>query len=100
MSPRGIGGLIGLINRNGVRGYFECFGMQDIEVGKPMAGDSIFRLMSMTKPLIALTALVLYDEGKFGLDDPSRRICPSGLSQRWRNGQLIPAGGPLPRECS
>ena len=96
VAAKNIAGLIGLINRNGVRGYFECFGMQDIEAGKPMAEDSIFRLMSMTKPLIALTALTLYDEGKFGLDDPISKYLPEWAEPKvLENGQLVPAERPI-----
>jgi len=91
VAAKNIAGLIGLIHHNGHRGYFECFGMQDIEAGKPMAEDSIFRLMSMTKPLIALTALVLYDEGRFGLDDAIAEHCPE-----WATPQVLEDGRPVP----
>ncbi|MBM3498387.1 MAG: hypothetical protein FJX74_06915 [Armatimonadetes bacterium] len=96
VAARNIAGLIALIHHDGHRGYFECFGMQDIEAGKPMAEDSIFRLMSMTKPLIALTALVLYDEGKFGLDDPISKYVPEWAEPKvLENGQLVPAEKPI-----
>lgn len=96
VAAKNIAGLIGLIHHNGQRGYCEAFGMQDLEANKPMAQDSIFRLMSMTKPLIALTALVLYDEGKFGLDDPIATFLPEWASPKvLENGQLVPAVRPL-----
>jgi CubicO group peptidase (beta-lactamase class C family) len=96
VAAKNIAGLIGLIHRNGQRGYFEAFGMQDIESGKPMAKDSIFRLMSMTKPVIAVTALVLYDEGKFTLDEPISRHCPEWAEPKvFENGQLVPAKYPI-----
>lgn len=96
VAAKNVAGLVGLIHHNGTRGYFECFGMQDIEAGKPMARDSIFRLMSMTKPLVALTALVLYDEGKFGLDDPIADFLPEWAEPKvLENGQLVPALRPI-----
>ena len=92
VAARNIAGLVALIGCNGHRGYNEAFGMQDIEARIPMAKDSIFRLMSMTKPLIALTALALYDEGRFGLDDPISKVLPEWASpQVLENGKLVPA---------
>jgi CubicO group peptidase (beta-lactamase class C family) len=87
-----VAGLIGLIHHDGVRGYSEAFGMQDIEAGKAMPLDAIFRLQSMTKPIVAVTALTLYDEGKFALDDPIAPHCPEWAEpQVLEDGQLVPA---------
>ena len=91
-----VAGLIGLIHHNGRRGYFEAFGFQDIEAGKEMPKDAIFRLQSMTKPIIAVTALALCDEGRFGLDDPIATHCPEWAApQVLENGQVVPAKSPI-----
>jgi len=87
-----VSGVIGLIHRNGVRGYFEAFGWQDIEAQKPLQKDAIFRLQSMTKPIIAACALSLYDEGKFTLDEPISKHLPEWKEPKvLENGKLVPA---------
>ena len=69
MAKGDVSGVIGLIHHNGERGYFEAFGWQDIEAQKPLPKDALFRLQSMTKPVIAACAMALYDAGKFTLDE-------------------------------
>ncbi|MBU6302514.1 MAG: serine hydrolase [Verrucomicrobia bacterium] len=87
-----VSGVIGLIHRNGERGYFEAFGWQDIEAQKPMPRDALFRLQSMTKPIVAATALTLLDEGRFTLDEPISKHCPEWAESKvLENGQLVPA---------
>jgi CubicO group peptidase (beta-lactamase class C family) len=91
-----VSGVIGLIHHKGERGYFEAFGMHDIEDQKPMEKDAIFRLMSMTKPVIAACALTLYDEGKFGLDDPISKFLPEWKEPQVMEGdKLVPARNPI-----
>jgi CubicO group peptidase (beta-lactamase class C family) len=85
-----VAGIVALIHKNGQRGYFETFGMADIEAGKPMPKDGIFRLMSMTKPVIAVAALTLYDEGKFSPDEPISKHCPE-----WASPKVLEDGKPL-----
>jgi CubicO group peptidase (beta-lactamase class C family) len=87
-----ISGVIGLIHRNGQRGYFEAFGWQDIEAQKPLATDALFRLQSMSKPVVSACALALYDEGLFKLDEPISKHCPEWAQpQVLEDGQLVPA---------
>ena len=87
-----VSGVIGLIHRNGRRGYFEAFGWQDIEAQKPLPKDALFRLQSMTKPVIAACAMSLFDEGKFTLDEPISKHCPEWAEPKvLENGQLVPA---------
>jgi CubicO group peptidase (beta-lactamase class C family) len=87
-----VSGVIGLINRNGQRGYFEAFGWQDIEAQKPLPKDALFRLQSMTKPVIAACAMSLCDAGKFTLDEPISKHLPEWTDPKvLENGQLIPA---------
>jgi CubicO group peptidase (beta-lactamase class C family) len=91
-----VAGVIGLIHKNGKRGYFEAFGMQDIEAAKPMAKDAIFRLQSMSKPVVAVGALTLLDEGKFTLDEPiSKHLSEWAEPKVLENGQLVPAKHPV-----
>jgi CubicO group peptidase (beta-lactamase class C family) len=91
-AKKNVAGLIALIHGNGQRGYCETFGMADIEAGKPMPEDAIFRLMSMTKPVIAVAALTLVDEGRFTLDEPIAKHCPEwSAPQVLEGGSLVPA---------
>lgn len=87
-----VAGIVALISRHGKIGYFETFGFQDREANKAMPKDAIFRLYSMTKPIVAAAALILFDEGKFTLDEPISKHCPE-----WKTpvvtvkGQTVPA---------
>jgi CubicO group peptidase (beta-lactamase class C family) len=92
VAAKNVAGIAALIHKNGVRGYFETFGMADIEKGKPMATNAIFRLMSMTKPVIALAALTLLDEGRFTLDEPISKHLPEWREPKVKEGgQVVPA---------
>jgi CubicO group peptidase (beta-lactamase class C family) len=87
-----VAGIVALINRNGQIGYFEAFGFQDIEAAKPMPKAAIFRLQSMTKPVIAVAALTLLDEGKFTLDEPISKHLPEWKEPHvLQDGKLVPA---------
>ncbi|MBN8457250.1 MAG: serine hydrolase [Verrucomicrobia bacterium] len=96
VANKDVSGVIGLIHRNGLRGYFEAFGWQDIEAQKPLSEDALFRLQSMSKPVIAACAMALFDEGKFTLDEPISKHCPEWAEPKvLENGQLIPARRPI-----
>jgi CubicO group peptidase (beta-lactamase class C family) len=69
-------GGVGLIVRRGGIAYFETYGQQDKETGKPMRKDSIFRIYSMTKAVTGVAAMTLYEEGKFSLTDPVSKYLP------------------------
>ena len=89
---KNVAGISAIIGKDGVRGYFETFGVADIEKGRAMEKDAIFRLMSMTKPVIALAALTLYDEGKFDIDEPIAKHCPEWADSTVKEGdQIVPA---------
>ncbi len=65
------------VARKGVTVYREKFGCADIEAGKPLEFDAIFRIMSMTKPVTAVAAMLLYEEGHFDLNTPIHRFLPA-----------------------
>ncbi len=71
-----IAGAIGLIARRGKIGYFETWGMMDKESAKPMRKDTIFRIYSMTKAVTGVATMMLYEEGKFFLNDPVSKFLP------------------------
>jgi len=69
-------GVVALVHRNGVEGYSDVLGFQDEEGRQPMRRDTIFRIASMTKPIVSVAALMLLEEGKLRLDDPIERWLP------------------------
>lgn len=71
-----IAGAVTLVARHGVVVWFDARGKQDRENGKAMRTDSIFRICSMTKPIVTLAVMMLYEEGRFQLDDPVAKYIP------------------------
>jgi CubicO group peptidase (beta-lactamase class C family) len=69
-------GVVALIARRGKIAYFKAFGMQDKAMGRPMARDSIFRLYSMTKPIVSVAVMQLVEEGKLALYEPISKYLP------------------------
>ena len=67
-------GIITAIARRGKLEHLSLHGMADIESGRPMAEDAIFRIYSMTKPITSVAVLMLYEEGRFHLSDPASTI--------------------------
>lgn len=71
-----IAGAVTLVIRRGHVAWFKAQGMQDREASKPMPTDAMFRICSMTKPITSVAAMMLYEEGKFLLDDPVSKYLP------------------------
>ena len=69
-------GAIVLIARKGEVAYFESFGVRDPESAAPMPKDAIFRIYSMTKPLVSVAAMILVEEGRLQLADPVSKFLP------------------------
>lgn len=74
-------GAVALISRNSRVAYFETFGQRRpapgaAAPGEPMTKDSIFRIYSMTKPIVSVAAMMLWEEGRFLLDDPVGKYLP------------------------
>ncbi len=69
-------GAVTLVARHGRVVQFKAYGMQDIESGTPMAKDSIFRIYSMTKPITSVAVMMLFEEGRFLLNDPVSKYLP------------------------
>jgi len=72
-----IPGAVALVARKGKIAYFKSFGMRDKAKSLPMEKDSIFRVYSMTKPIVGAAAAILLEEGKFLLYDPVHKYIPS-----------------------
>ena len=65
-----------MICRNGRIGYLESAGQSDLENGKPFDASTIVRIFSMTKPITSVAAMMLYEEGRYQLDDPVAKYLP------------------------
>ena len=71
-----IAGAVTLVIRRGKVAWFKAQGMADREAGKAMPTDAMFRICSMTKPITSVAVMMLYEEGKFLLDDPVSKYLP------------------------
>jgi CubicO group peptidase (beta-lactamase class C family) len=70
-------GAVVLIVRNGKIVLFESYGFRDKEAKVAMTNDTIFRIASMTKPIVTVAAMMLMEEGKLTLQDPVSRFIPA-----------------------
>ena len=70
-------GVITAIVRKGKLVHFEVQGDMDVEAGKPMQADAIFRIASMTKPITSVALMMLWEEGHFQLRDPVSKFIPA-----------------------
>ena len=70
-------GIIALALRRGKVIHHSMHGMMDIEARRPMEADAIFRIYSMTKPVVSLALMLLHDEGRCQLFDPVSRYVPA-----------------------
>jgi CubicO group peptidase (beta-lactamase class C family) len=69
-------GAVTLVARHGRIAHLEAQGLMDIESRKPMQKDAIFRIMSMTKPVVGVATLMMIEEGKVRLTDPVSKFIP------------------------
>ena len=72
-----VSGLVTYVARNGRVAHLEAFGKADVEAGRPMQKDAIFRIASQTKALTSVALMMLVEEGKVGLADPVSRYIPA-----------------------
>lgn len=70
-------GAVVLVARRGRLAYLEAFGYRDAERKLPMATDSIFRIASMTKPMVSCAVMMLAEEGKIRLVNPVSAYLPA-----------------------
>ena len=70
-------GMVALIARNGKIVFHESYGMADNNTGRKMKDDDIFRIASQTKAITSTAVMMLWEEGKFQLDDPISKFIPA-----------------------
>lgn len=71
-----IPGAVALVARKGKIVYYKAFGMADNEAGRSLKKDDIFRIASQTKAITSTAVMMLWEEGKFRLDDPISKYIP------------------------
>jgi CubicO group peptidase (beta-lactamase class C family) len=69
-------GAVSLVMRDDQIVYFHAQGLMDVETQRPMQKDAVFRIMSMTKPVVAVSILMMVEEGKVRLTDHLSRFIP------------------------
>lgn len=72
-----IPGAVALVARNGKLVYHKAFGKKDADLGEQLETDHIFRLASQTKAITSTAVMMLWEEGKFRLDDPISKFIPA-----------------------
>jgi len=71
-----VAGMTTLLARHGQIVSFNTWGKANLETGAPVTKDTIFRIYSMTKPITGVAMMILFEEGKWRLDDPVTRFVP------------------------
>ncbi|MFM2262239.1 MAG: Esterase EstB [Pseudomonadota bacterium] len=85
-------GAVALIARHGQIGLLEALGVQDPATGAPMRTDSIFRIYSMTKPVVSVAIMMLVERGQLLISDPVSRWLPEYAHPQVATAQgLVPA---------
>ncbi len=88
IGPQKIAGCQVAVARHGHLAYQKSLGSMDLERGKAMRDDAIFRIYSMTKPITSVALMTLYEKGYFQLNDPVSRYVPSWKNHRvWVSGE-------------
>lgn len=77
-------GVVALVARRGKIVYHKAFGMADNTAGRALKGDDIFRIASQSKAITATAVMMLWEEGKFRLDDPISKFIPE-----FKNPQVL-----------
>ena len=77
-------GIVALVARNGKIVFHKAYGMADNTSSRKMKEDDIFRIASQTKAITSTAVMMLWEEGKFGLDDPVSKFIPE-----FKNPQVI-----------
>ncbi|WP_437815301.1 serine hydrolase domain-containing protein [Sorangium sp. So ce1078] len=80
-------GAVVVVARDGQIVYRRAAGFADREAGRPVREDTVFRIASMTKPIVSAAAMALVEAGKLGLDDPVTKWLPT-FAPRLANGQV------------
>jgi CubicO group peptidase (beta-lactamase class C family) len=86
-------GAVVVIGRRGRIAYQEAVGFRDREANAPMPVDAVFRIASMTKPIVSLGIMMLAEEGRLSLTDPVSRHLPEFREMRVATPRIDPTTG-------
>jgi len=91
-----LAGVTSLVARHGKVVHFDAYGVKNLETKAPLTTDTIFRIASMTKPIAGVAMMMLWEEGKWTLDDPVAKHIPefAGLKVKSPNGE-VPQARPM-----
>ena len=89
-----LAGVLTMVARHGKTVHYDEYGKRDLATGAPIEKDTIFRIYSMTKPVVGVALMTLYEEGKFQLDDPVEKYIPVLANLKVATGDG-PDGTPL-----
>jgi hypothetical protein len=84
-------GMSTAIMRHGKLAYMRCYGQRDVDAGKAMQPDTIVRIYSMSKPIVSVAAMILYERGEFQLDESIARHMPEFAQMRVYQSGTSPA---------
>lgn len=84
-----ISGTVSLVIEKGQTVHYETTGWADIENKKPMRKDSIFQIMSMTKPFTGVGIMMLVEEGKLNINEPVAKYLPEFGADKAKAGLLV-----------
>ncbi len=99
-------GAVMLVARDGKVAYFEAIGQSDPAAGTAMRKDSIFRIASMTKPIVTVGVMQLVEEGRLQLADPISKYLPQlaqrqvGVEKQDASGKTVLVMEPAKREIT
>jgi len=86
-----LAGAVVVVARKGRIAYVESIGFRDKATGAPMTPDTIFRIASMTKPMVGVATMMLYEEGRLFVSDPVSKYFPALGQIRVGPGDGVPA---------
>jgi CubicO group peptidase (beta-lactamase class C family) len=75
-------GIVSLVARNGKIVHWKAYGMAENQTGRKMKRDDIFRIASQSKAITSTAVMMLWEEGKFKLDDPISKYIPEFKNQQ------------------
>jgi CubicO group peptidase (beta-lactamase class C family) len=75
-------GIVALIARNGKIVYYKAFGMADNQAGRVLDREDVFRIASQSKAITSTAAMILWEEGKFNLEDPVSKYIPEFANEQ------------------
>ncbi len=81
-----VNGSVALIARKGKIVFYKAYGYNDMDTKTPLDKNGIFRIASQTKAVTTVAAMILWEEGKYSLDDPVSKYIPSFANEKVLNG--------------